>query len=82
MCPQAPGEPIRLVVPSSLQIGWVELALYFCVASKMAQDVAVQYIETEIGLLPQHKFEQYAGADVAQIKEDTPKQELHYVLEV
>ena len=44
--------------------------------------MAIQYIETEIGLLPQHKFEQWADTDVAQINKDTPKQELHYVLEV
>ncbi len=50
--------------------------------SNMAQDVAIQYIETEIGLLPQHKFEQWAGADVAQINKNTPKHKLHYVLEV
>ncbi len=43
MWPQAPGKPRRLVVPSSLQMGWVELALYFCAASKtaQAQDVAI-----------------------------------------
>jgi hypothetical protein len=80
--PQAPGEPRRLVVPSSLQMGWVELAPYFCMASEMAQDVAIQYIDTEIGLLLHHKFEQWAGMDVTQINKDTPKQELRYVLEV
>ncbi len=58
------------------------MAPYLCAASKMAQDVAVQYIKTEIGLLPQHKFKQWAGTDVDQINEDTPKQELRYVLKV
>jgi hypothetical protein len=51
MLPQAPGEPRRLVVPSSLQMGWVESAPYFCTASKTARDVAIQYIEMDIGLL-------------------------------
>ncbi len=54
-------------------MGWVEPAPYFCVASKTAQDVVVQYIETDIGLIPQHKFEQWVGRDVAQISKDTPK---------
>ncbi len=80
--PQAPGKPRRLVVPSSLQMGWVESAPYFCMPSITAQDVASQYIETDIGLLPRHKFEQWAGADFAQINKNTPTQELHNVLEV
>jgi len=52
--PQAPGEPCRLVVPTSLQMGWVESPPYFCAASETARDVAVEYIETPIGSLPQH----------------------------
>ena len=47
--PQAPGEPRRLVVPNSLQMGWVESAPYFCAASETARDVAVEYVETKIG---------------------------------
>jgi hypothetical protein len=50
--PQALGKSRRLVVPSLLQMGWVEVAPYFCTVSKSAQDVAAQYIETDIGLLP------------------------------
>jgi hypothetical protein len=46
--PQAPDKPRRLVVPRLLQMGWVESAPYSCVASKTAQDVAIEYIKTEI----------------------------------
>jgi hypothetical protein len=63
-------------------MGWVESALYFCTASETAQDVAAQYIETDIGSLPRHKFEQCAGADFAQINKNTPTRELRYILEV
>jgi hypothetical protein len=42
--PQAPGEPRRLVVPTSLQMGWVESLPYFCAASETARDIAVEYI--------------------------------------
>ncbi len=45
--PQAPGKPRRLVVPSSLHMGWVESAPYFCVASKTAQDVAISIHRNE-----------------------------------
>ena len=63
--PQSPGEPMRLVIPSSLQMGWVESAPYFCAASEMARDVAVNYIKTQIRVLPKHKFSSWAGANEA-----------------
>ncbi len=66
--PQAAGEPTRLVVPTSLQMGWVESPPYFCAALETARDVAVAYIETSIGSLPAHKFEDWAGAKVAQLQ--------------
>ncbi len=57
--PQHPGQPIYLVVPTSLQIGWVESPPFFCAASEMAQDVAQDYWETKLGTLPPHKFTKY-----------------------
>ena len=47
--PQPPGEPVRLVVPTSLQMGWVESLPYFCTATETAQDVASEYLDTAIG---------------------------------
>jgi hypothetical protein len=63
--PQEAGEPVRLVVPTSLQMGWVESPTYFCAASETARDVAAEYIETPVGSLPAHKFEEWAGAQAA-----------------
>eukprot|EP00956_Cyclotella_meneghiniana_P034528 scaffold105814_cov64-Cyclotella_meneghiniana.AAC.1 len=57
--PQEEGEPTRLVVPTSLQMGWVESPPYFCAASETARDVATQYVETKVGSLQGHKFEKY-----------------------
>ena len=54
--PQHDGEPTRLVVPTSLQMGWVESPAFFCAASETGRDVAQQYAETEVGSLPRHKF--------------------------
>jgi hypothetical protein len=48
--------PVELVVPTSLQMGWIESPPYFCAASETARDVAAQYAETPIGSLPEHKF--------------------------
>jgi hypothetical protein len=58
--PQHNGEPTRLVVPTSLQMGWVESPPYFCAASETARDVAVQYMEAKVGSLERHKFLHHA----------------------
>jgi hypothetical protein len=54
--PQHPGQPCYLVVPTSLQMGWVESPPFFCVASEMARDVAQDYCKMATGTLPPHKF--------------------------
>jgi hypothetical protein len=50
--PQSPGRPSYLVVPTSLQMGWVESPPFFCTASETAQDVAQDYCKTKLGILP------------------------------
>ncbi len=37
--PQEDGKPVTLVVPTSLQMGWVESPPYFCAAMETSQDV-------------------------------------------
>ena len=44
--PQHPGQPCYLMVPTSLQMGWVESPPFFCVALETARDVAQDYCET------------------------------------
>jgi hypothetical protein len=55
--PQAEGMPTTLVVPTSLQMGWVESPPYFCAASETSRDVATEYAETRVNSLASHKFE-------------------------
>ncbi len=62
--PQPEGEPIKLVIPTSLQMGWVELPPYFCATTETARGVSTEYINTEVGSLPTHKFQKYAVGDV------------------
>lgn len=50
------GKSTQLVIPSSLQMGWIESPPYFCVASETGCDMAEQYIKTPVGTLPPHKF--------------------------
>ena len=82
--PAAEGTPTRLVVPTSLQMGWIESPPYFCAASETARDVAAQYIETQVGSLGTHKFEAMTTAAVGEtIGLGTPTaRQLRYVLEV
>ncbi len=48
-------------------MGWVESPPYFCAATETARDIATTYIETGIGTLPNHKFEQYTrGAEACE----------------
>ena len=62
--PQEEGEPTKLVVPTSLQMGWIESPPYFCAASETArEDVADKYIDAPVGSLAAHKFEHHSAAD-------------------
>ncbi len=54
--PQEEGKPIMLMVPTSLQMGWVEPPPYFCVETGMLHDISTEYSETAVNLLPHHKF--------------------------
>jgi len=71
---QAPGEPVRLVVPNSLQMGWVESPAYFCVASETARDVMAWHAEHPLGELPRHKFLPHAmeGVETQQLPLTVP----------
>ena len=57
-------------------------APYFCTASERAQDVAVDYIETQIGALPEHKFDSWAGTNEAKINTHSKWGLLRYLLKV
>jgi hypothetical protein len=61
--PQLEGEPIKLVIPTSLQMGWVESPPYFCAATETACDVCTEYIKQQVGALQPHKFDKYVGGD-------------------
>ncbi len=61
---QEEGKLVQIVVPTLLQMGWVESLFYFCAVTEMAQDVATEYIETPVNLLRPHKFHKYVVGDV------------------
>ena len=82
--PQEEGAPVKLVIPTALQMGWIESPPYFGSASETGRDVAEQYIERPVGTLPQHKFESHAaqGADFENMPKFSNEKELKYLLEV
>jgi hypothetical protein len=57
--PQEDGMPTTLVIPTSLQMGWVESPPYFCAATETSRDVATKYAETKLNSLTPHKFEKF-----------------------
>jgi hypothetical protein len=83
--PQPPGETVKIVVPSSLQMGWVESPPYFCTTTETSCDIAATYCETKIGTLPSHKFDDLLSADdaVGELP-DTPATNkfMRYLIEV
>ena len=82
--PQKEGMPVKLVVPTSLQMGWIESPPYFCAASETGRDVAEQYAETPVGSLENHKFIAHSlhGEDYDSFQGNEGLQGLRYAIEV
>jgi hypothetical protein len=83
--PQPPGEPVKMVLPTSLQMGWVESPPYFCAATETSCNIATKYCETEIGTLLIHKFDDLvSGNDAVGELPNTPATNklMRYLIEV
>jgi hypothetical protein len=83
--PQAPREPVKIVVPSSLQMGWVESHPYFCAATETSRDIAMQYCKIKLGTLKEQKFDALMASDatVAELPETSETQKyMRYLIEV
>ena len=52
--PQRDGEPIRIVVPSAVQMGWIESPSLFCAVTETARDLAQHFVDAAIPLPPHH----------------------------
>ena len=57
--PSADKDNPKLVIPTSLQMGWIESPPYFCAAAETARDVAQQYLQLPLGEMVDHKFIQH-----------------------
>jgi hypothetical protein len=76
--------PITLVVPTSLQMGWVESPPYFCAATETARDIASDYCDTPVGSLPHHKFAKHVKGtkEFDKLPTTSKKGNLFYALKV
>ncbi len=54
--PQWDGEPVRIVVPLAVQMGWVESPSLFCTVTESARDLTQHLVYTNVDL-PLHPFE-------------------------
>lgn len=84
--PELTGPSTKLVIPNSLQMGWIESPPYFCAASETGRDVAEWYAEMPVGTLPPHKFLHHTQT-AAPYKDLPPTQPAHsggfrYLIEV
>ena len=77
---------IQLVVPTSLQMGWIESPPYFCAASETARDVASQYAELPMGAVQPHPFllhtqttSEFSALPKTRKRTDAP---MRYIMEV
>ena len=82
--PPLSNEPTQLVIPTSLQMGWIESPPYFCTASETARDVANQYAQLPLGQLDDHKFLPWTelGEDYLALPEYSTDTNYRYLLEV
>jgi hypothetical protein len=55
--PATPDEPIQLVIPSLLQMGWMDSPSYFPMASQMGLDIAESLANEPVGSLAVHPLE-------------------------
>jgi hypothetical protein len=58
--PSRPGEPIKLVIPRALQMGWNESPAYFCATTETVRDVAQKWIDEGVAL-PEHPMEAFTA---------------------
>ena len=54
--PQKEGEPVRIVVPLAVQMGWVESPSLFCTVTEMARDITQHLVGANV-ILPPHPIE-------------------------
>jgi hypothetical protein len=50
--PQPAGEPLRLVIPAAVQMGWIESPGLFCTVTESARDLTQHFVDSAVPLTP------------------------------
>jgi hypothetical protein len=50
--PDPPGHPIRIVVPSALQMGWAQSPAFFCAVTETGRDIIQGLVAAPVKLPP------------------------------
>ena len=82
-----PHEPMQLVIPSCLQMGWCDSASYFCAASETSRDISETLALTPLRDLPPHPLENHLvptddPQTVCALPESDPQAAFLHLLEV
>ncbi len=50
--PQPAGEPLQLVIPAAVQIGWIKSPGLFCAVTELARDSSQHFVDSVVPLAP------------------------------
>ena len=79
------GLPMKLVIPTTLQMGWIEFPPYFGVVSETVWYVVAQYVERPVGTLPGYTFAAHVAQGigrVGRIRDVSNDKSLRYMIKV
>ena len=71
LLPGAPREPIRLIIPHALQMGWTESPGYFCAATETGRDIIQALIDGGTQL-PPHVFDVFMQPEGSVRRQSSP----------
>ncbi len=69
--PGAAGDPLRVIIPHALKMGWMESPGYFCAAIDTGRDIMQTLIDGGIGL-PPHAFDSFMSPEVVVRHQSSP----------
>ncbi len=69
--PGAAADPLRLIIPHALQMGWTESPGYFCATTKTGRDI-MQALIGGGAWLPSHVFDSYMSPDAVVHRHSSP----------
>jgi len=77
-----PEDEWLIVVPTSLQMGWIESPGFFCAATETSRDAIDIYANTPLGSLPPQTLEKFALQSMDKSLPETSSKHLLYMTEV